>query len=778
MNNPKEFTQRDAINSLTGIKSSLSKIRTVISLTYLLYLANNKKSSIVYAESEDSKIVLKQEYKTFIQQFLNNEEVIKTIDKNPLLTNQIESLYVGLTLMFALGRISFENSSLSMTKERTGGVRYPKKIDFASNIMILDLMLSADSENSVKETLIAWLQNKSSENEIEQRISIFLNISIENNLFKLRHGNNDLYFQTEGIYKSLLAGNEVSLETDEVVGPTRILNSMLKEKLVPWLNFSNSILTVKENNDFNVKEYSDIVSTSLSIRDIKVDNNEESALKEEDNNSDEKQLPLQQITYGAPGTGKSHEIKKKTARKSVIRTTFHPDSDYSTFVGAYKPTMEETPVYGAQGVEVAKEKRITYTYIKQAFLKAYLGAWQKYAKGGETTEPQFLVIEEINRGNCAQIFGDIFQLLDRGENGFSTYPIEADSDLQSEIKAAFADGGEYALENELAVDSVVDEYTSNYGESLSADIKNGRVLLLPNNLYIWATMNTSDQSLFPIDSAFKRRWDWRYVKIADAGKRWKIKCGNECCDWWKFVEEINKRIAKETSSDDKKLGYFFCKPPKDSNVIDEDKFVGKVLFYLWNDVFKDGDISLFKVSDDENAEICFDAFYDNDNNVNVKAIRNFLAGVVGEDNIKTETVQDSEEEKNNDDGLMEDDDGNTKTSSNKNYDKFTINDGPEYGKNKLALECIRKYIELNPNVTAKDVYDIWSSLGIRVPHFIETKEEYDARKDNSKRSKAIECHGTTLYIACNGYGSNGRADELMNSVNEKEWGLTIKKVIK
>ena len=361
MNNPKEFTQRDAINSLTGIKSSLSKIRTVISLTYLLYLANNKKSSIVYAESEDSKIVLKQEYKTFIQQFLNNEEVIKTIDKNPLLTNQIESLYVGLTLMFALGRISFENSSLSMTKERTGGVRYPKKIDFASNIMILDLMLSADSENSVKETLIAWLQNKSSENEIEQRISIFLNISIENNLFKLRHGNNDLYFQTEGIYKSLLAGNEVSLETDEVVGPTRILNSMLKEKLVPWLNFSNSILTVKENNDFNVKEYSDIVSTSLSIRDIKVDNNEESALKEEDNNSDEKQLPLQQITYGAPGTGKSHEIKKKTARKSVIRTTFHPDSDYSSFVGAYKP--------------IWNGDKIIYEFRPQSFLNAYVAAW-------------------------------------------------------------------------------------------------------------------------------------------------------------------------------------------------------------------------------------------------------------------------------------------------------------------------------------------------------------------------------------------------------------------
>lgn len=513
MNNPKEFTQRDAINSLTGIKSSLSKIRTVISLTYLLYLANNKKSSIVYAESEDSKIVLKQEYKTFIQQFLNNEEVIKTIDNNPLLTNQIESLYVGLTLMFALGRISFENSSLSMTKERTGGIRYPKKIDFASNIIILDLMLSADSENSVKETLIAWLQNKSSENEIEQRISIFLNISIENNLFKLRHGNNDLYFQTEGIYKSLLAGNEVSLETDEVVGPTRILNSMLKEKLVPWLNFSNSILTVKENNDFNVKEYSDIVSTSLSIRDIKVDNNEESALKEEDNNSDEKQLPLQQITYGAPGTGKSHEIKKNTAKKSVIRTTFHPDSDYSTFIGAYKPVMEDVdirvvPVVLNNGASfdqtngTLKEKRISYKFVKQAFLKAYLGAWKKYAEAEGCADPQYLVIEEINRGNCAQIFGDLFQLLDRNDkNGFSTYPIDADTDLQKEIQNAFKkekDGesdNPYKLSKDIDVESAVEGYVSNYGSSLSKDIQEGRVLLCPPNLYIWATMNTSDQSL-------------------------------------------------------------------------------------------------------------------------------------------------------------------------------------------------------------------------------------------------------------------------------------------
>lgn len=396
---------------------------------------------------------------------------------------------------------------------------------------------------------------------------------------------------------------------------------------------------------------------------------------------------LQQIFFGAPGTGKSYEINELTNGGSVIRTTFHPDSDYSTFVGAYKPVMEETPVYGAQGVEVAKEKRITYSYVKQAFLKAYLGAWQKYAKGGETAEPQFLVIEEINRGNCAQIFGDLFQLLDRSDNGFSTYPIEADSDLQNEIKKAFAEGGEYAIENGLDVDDAVDGYTSNYGETLSDDIKNGRVLLLPNNLYIWATMNTSDQSLFPIDSAFKRRWDWRYVKIADARKGWKIQCGNEYCDWWTFVKEINKKIAKETSSDDKKLGYFFCKPPKDSDTITEDKFVGKVLFYLWNDVFKDGDISLFKISDDEKAEICFDAFYGSENKVNVEAIRKFLVGVVGEENILKGDDADNEALE----AII--------TGGNVDRSQYNFNGSGKYGKSTLGQKIIDTYLNEHKDLT-------------------------------------------------------------------------------
>ena len=666
MINPKEFTQRDAINSLTGIKSSLGNLRKVVSLTYLLYLANKKKSSIVYAESKDGKIVLKQEYKSFIQHYLNNSEVIEKIDDNPLLTSQIESLYVGLTLMFAFGRIRFENTSLSMTKERTGGIRYPKKIDFASNIMTLDLMLNSDSEEAVKATLLAWLQDKQLDNKIEQRISIFLNICIENNLFKLRHGEDDLYFQTEGIYKSLITGNEVSLESDEIVGPTRILNSMLRENLVPWLNFKKSLVTINADNDFNVKEYSDIISTSLSIRDIKVDNNVESAPKEEDTDNDDKQLPLQQITYGAPGTGKSHGIKKETAGKSVIRTTFHPDSDYSTFVGAYKPVMEEADVRvvpvvlnnGAsfdQNNGTLKEKRISYKFVKQAFLKAYLGAWKKYAEAGESAEPQFLVIEEINRGNCAQIFGDLFQLLDRNdENDFSTYPIDADTDLQKEIEKAFKEekDGEsenpYKLSKDIDVEGVVEDYTSNYGASLSKDIQEGRVLLLPPNLYIWATMNTSDQSLFPIDSAFKRRWAWDYVKITDGKKGWTIQGADYSCDWWKFIQEINKKIATATSSDDKKLGYYFCKAKNNTTCIDEKLFVSKVIFYLWNDVFKDNDNSIFKVTE-SSGEPSFDDFYQEKNGEivpNASAVKQFLINVVGDANVSALQPQNDESEQN------------------------------------------------------------------------------------------------------------------------------------
>ena len=290
--------------------------------------------------------------------------------------------------------------------------------------------------------------------------------------------------------------------------------------------------------------------------------------------------PLQQIFYGAPGTGKSCGIKKALAgnnvpNENIFRTTFHPDSDYSTFVGAYKPTMEVVPHYESSTGAQIEEKRIAYNFIPQAFLNAYVRAYQ-------TDENVYLVIEEINRGNCAQIFGDLFQLLDRGDDGKSEYSIKADTDIRTYLEGVLGDDNE--------------------------GIKGGN-LCLPANLYILATMNTSDQSLFPIDSAFKRRWEWEYVPIRNEGKGWVIAADGKEWDWWQFLEAVNEKIASVTDSEDKKLGYYFVKPA-DGHTITAKTFVGKVLFYLWNDVFKDYGFSDDEFQTKEGKEIRYPMFYE------------------------------------------------------------------------------------------------------------------------------------------------------------------------
>ncbi len=336
------------------------------------------------------------------------------------------------------------------------------------------------------------------------------------------------------------------------------------------------------------------------------------------------EYPLQQIFYGAPGTGKSHTIKDYTKGKEVIRTTFHPDSDYSTFVGAYKPTTKEVKLRDVSGHVVLEdgkevvEDKIVYEFVEQAFLQAYINAWTKYAeaKDGEQPKEQYLIIEEINRGNCAQIFGDLFQLLDRNDAGFSDYPIKADNDMAEHLKKAL---GNLEIKAKERINGL---YPEEYDDVI-AEVLEGKVLLLPNNLFIWATMNTSDQSLFPIDSAFKRRWEWKYILISNAEKGWVIKTNGNRYDWWAFLDKINGVVCDTTSSEDKKLGYFFAKA--DSNgVISADKFVGKVAFYLWNDVFKDYgfDNDIFK--GDDGKTIAFQEFFLADGKANEMMVEKFL----------------------------------------------------------------------------------------------------------------------------------------------------------
>ncbi len=521
-------------------------------------------------------------------------------------------------------------------------------------------------------------------------------------------------------------------------------------------------------------------------------------------NDKKEENSLQKIYYGAPGTGKSHtinEVTKGVSSDFVFRTTFHPDSDYSTFVGAYKPVMEEVetrvvPVVLNNGASfdqnngTLKERKIGYKFVKQAFLKAYIAAWRAFTKNSNVTftiqapsplsltsgnqtwilkdvtddkviytkeeiisvigyekdirdywgkmpepdengkfklepfdhykatgcvwyrgqhgkehsadecweaiinvlkaggvieatpnsqtysislrgedlvvvthnnkankgtiqgcyekidadssvqkriakelkdnfdandfdsawdklkirvngveipestntveiPPVFLIIEEINRGNCAQIFGDLFQLLDRKE-GFSQYPIYADEDIRKCLLSQHTDkdpsfginGLELTHEQKALINSILD-----CEDDVAEKIACGEVLVLPPNLYIWATMNTSDQSLFPIDSAFKRRWDWEYMPIKYKNIDWVIDINGNQYSWVSFQRNVNTKIFDATNSEDKMLGDYFVNPHK--GIITEKMLLNKILFYLWNDVCKDGEGDIFKISETE-----------------------------------------------------------------------------------------------------------------------------------------------------------------------------------
>ncbi|OYU81413.1 MAG: hypothetical protein CFE23_04825 [Flavobacterium sp. BFFFF1] len=266
---------------------------------------------------------------------------------------------------------------------------------------------------------------------------------------------------------------------------------------------------------------------------------------------------LQTIFYGAPGTGKSHKIEsilKDIPEKNKERITFHPEFDYSSFVGGYKPSTEED--------------EIKYKFVPQVFTKIYVAAWKN------PQENFYLAIEEINRGNCAEIFGDLFQLLDRNSN----YSISPSKELSEHLNRELGEG--------------------------KGGIEGGK-MKLPRNLHILASMNTSDQSLFPMDSAFKRRWAWEYIPINleeynedrsqrnDSFSYIVILDENRSFKWIDFIGKANEHIKRNPNlGSDKCIGNYFIKPNQIQISLEE--FINKAIFYLWIDVFKDEEDSIFE----------------------------------------------------------------------------------------------------------------------------------------------------------------------------------------
>lgn len=284
------------------------------------------------------------------------------------------------------------------------------------------------------------------------------------------------------------------------------------------------------------------------------------------------------ILYGAPGTGKSNQMEREAkfyfAKDNYARITFHPNYTYSHFVGSYKPVMlykedlseKKEQYYKADRVTPIQgdmEPVISYEFVPGPFLKMLVKAQKSIQEG--SNEKYLLIIEEINRANTAAVFGDIFQLLDRNENYCSEYSITLSEEVQH-----------YLL-----------------GEGIEVSfIQN---VVIPHNLYIWATMNNSDQGVSPLDTAFKRRWDFEYLelnKYNDVVEDWEISLNfmDKPIKWNVFREKINN-ILKNYVSEDKLLGPFFLNK---NDIKHGNAIKNKLLLYLREDAMRINPKKLFK----------------------------------------------------------------------------------------------------------------------------------------------------------------------------------------
>lgn len=287
--------------------------------------------------------------------------------------------------------------------------------------------------------------------------------------------------------------------------------------------------------------------------------------------------PRNRILFGAPGTGKSFTLNQE---KGILladggeyeRVTFHPDYSYANFVGTYKPV----PCKDSEGKDA-----ITYSYVPGPFMRTYVKALQNSRT--DDPKPFLLVIEEINRANVAAVFGDIFQLLDRGDDEVSEYPIQASEDIKKYLAGEL--GGN------------LDDYSE---------------IRIPDNMFIWATMNSADQGVFPMDTAFKRRWDFTYLGIDDSeagivGKKVILGQGEyrRIVEWNALRKAINNELLTYKLNEDKLMGPYFIskKNLPEGEMIDPAVFTrifkNKVIMYLFDDAAKQKRITLFGGCDEK-----------------------------------------------------------------------------------------------------------------------------------------------------------------------------------
>lgn len=660
-----------------GIKSSFPNVRSALAMAILLWMVSNSPGELEYSVQDGSNIILNNELsKKIISRTSNCKTVsidtdvlLKIINSNPIFTSQMESLIVAFELIWKLARVEFLDSNKPYSAERTGNVRYAKKLVYTINIDIINTLISTNQDLYLV-VLLYWagldIANieeaylDPSFKNAEMHLIELLTFLSEDAVFKLVDGDKEILFNLDSVYRKLLSGHHsIDINGDkEPKGSLRILKSLLRDGLNSFLNYSDNKVSIGINKELVLNSYQKRVSCYLQLSSKHVNTGQHNVVTSTHANLAsciDDAICRQRIFFGAPGTGKSYSLNEEA--KSLVsnendqieRVTFHPDYTYANFVGSYKPIMKQNKLEGLDqdtkkvisvlldetkttqekyndlvetfqnnndltrlpallglyfdddfitikqdGTQAVKnnsvernhgralrkyvqllseesyKEKITYEYVPGPFMRILVKALQNPDK------PYVLIVEEINRANVSAVFGDVFQLLDRNNDGESEYSITTTADMRAYLQREL---GHY---------------------------KDINTIKIPSNMFIWATMNSADQGVYPMDTAFKRRWDFSYyglddeedkLSLAAIKPRFTLGESAELISWNGLRKAINDELSTDTYNvnEDKLMGPFFLSEGalKDNTSFKE-AFKNKVLMYLFDDVVKQKRRSFFK----------------------------------------------------------------------------------------------------------------------------------------------------------------------------------------
>lgn len=627
MNRPDNISVYDELDLKLGIKSSLPHVKSTIALAILLWECADRPSELIYSVQNNDGIVMTDDLDQWVIDYLadictedqiDNETLISAINENQLFKSQMEALIVAFELVWKLAKVSFVDENKAASAERTGGTRYPKKLIYTINADIIHCLIESNRDAYVR-VLLAWIGfNVNSDPECEEQLCQMLSVLSEGAVFKLTDGERDVIFNQNSLYRKLLETHDsVDINGDkEAKGSLRILKSLLSDGLNPFLKYSNGVVSTNEQKAAELEAYQERVDTFLRLSATKVIGLEDvdaadEGIAPQEYEANRLTTGCNVLLYGVPGSGKSYTIEHEYCKpgSQVERLVFHPDYTYSDFIGQILPAVDDNG-------------QVSYKFTAGPFTNILREAYNH-----PTTE-YILIIEEINRGNAPAIFGEVFQLLDR----------------KAEYREVDDDGfpigtSEYGITN------------ANIAKIVYGDEKHK--VRIPSNLSIIGTMNTSDQNVFTLDTAFQRRWDMRLIEnnfenvdssLADATIL------DTSVTWKDFCTEINKIVvgngARMTSAEDKRLGAYFVhlrdlkfdermgdladgeydglrKEESHKQLTDAEKarlaevrdamkqnrkFPEKVIKYLWDDAFKFNREIIFETTEYQSLEQVIRAF--------------------------------------------------------------------------------------------------------------------------------------------------------------------------